>query len=62
MPKQRARPLHKLPPHSIETEESLLSAILIDNSVLDDVTEILTTAGFYKSAHQKIFSAIIEPR
>jgi replicative DNA helicase len=52
--------LHKLPPQNIEAEEALISAILIDNSVLDDVTEILTADDFYKSAHQKIFSAIIE--
>jgi hypothetical protein len=60
MSKTRDPLLNKLPPQSIEAEESLLSAILIDNSVLDDVTEILTPDDFYKSAHQKIFSAIIE--
>lgn len=50
--------LFHLPPHSIETEESILSAILIDNSTLLDVIEILSPADFYKSSHQKIFSAI----
>jgi replicative DNA helicase len=60
MSKTRDPMLHKLPPQNIEAEESLLSAILIDNSVLDQVTEILTEDDFYKSAHQKIFSVIIE--
>ena len=60
MPKYTDPLLHKIPPQNIEAEESLLSAILIDNSVLDDVSGILTEVDFYKSAHQKIFSAIIE--
>ncbi|MHC4457617.1 MAG: replicative DNA helicase [Planctomycetota bacterium] len=60
MPKTKDPLLHKLPPQNIEAEESLLSAILIDNGVLDHVTEILSPDDFYKSAHQKIFSAIIE--
>ncbi len=51
--------LHKVPPQSIEAEESILSAILIDSTSLLDVVEILRPEDFYKSAHQKIFSAII---
>jgi replicative DNA helicase len=50
--------LLKLPPQSIEAEESILSAILLDNSTLLDVLEILTAEDFYRTAHQKIFSAI----
>ena len=48
---------HKIPPQSIEAEESLLSAILIDNNVLLDIIEILTPDDFYRTAHKKIFSA-----
>jgi replicative DNA helicase len=50
--------LHRLPPQSIEAEESILSAILIDNSTLIDVLEILSADDFYKTAHQIIFSGI----
>ncbi|RJQ70708.1 MAG: replicative DNA helicase [Desulfobacteraceae bacterium] len=50
--------LLKLPPHSIEAEESILSAILLDNSTLLDVLEILTAEDFYRTAHQKIFAAV----
>jgi replicative DNA helicase len=60
MPKTKDPLLHKLPPQNTEAEEALISAILIDNSVLDDVLEILSPDDFYKSAHQKIFSVIIE--
>ena len=52
--------LQKLPPHSIEAEESILSAILLDNSTLLDVLEILSADHFYRTAHQKIFAAISE--
>ena len=48
----------KLPPQSIEAEESILSAILIDNGTLIDILEILSADDFYKTAHQIIFSAI----
>jgi replicative DNA helicase len=49
-----------LPPQNIEAEESILSAILIDNNTLLDVIEILRPHDFYRSAHQKIFAAITE--
>ena len=50
---------HKLPPQSIEAEESLLSAMLIDNKTIVDVAEVLSPEDFYKPAHQKIFEAIV---
>ncbi len=50
--------LYSLPPQNIEAEESLISAILVDNNTLLDVIEILAANDFYKTAHQKIFSAI----
>ena len=52
--------LYHLPPHNLDAEESILSAILIDNSILLDVLEILSPEDFYKSAHQKIFLSITE--
>ena len=52
-----ADPLN-LPPQNIEAEESLLSAILVDNTALLEVVEILAVQDFYRTAHQKIFAAI----
>ncbi|MFZ0241010.1 MAG: replicative DNA helicase [Desulfobacterales bacterium] len=49
-----------LPPQNIPAEESLISAILVDNHTLLDVLEILAADDFYKTAHQKIFAAITE--
>jgi replicative DNA helicase len=51
---------YNVPPHNMDAEESILSAILMDNSTLLDVLEILIPDDFYRSAHQKIFSAITE--
>jgi replicative DNA helicase len=48
------------PPHSLDAEESILSAILFDNEVLHDVIGILQPEDFYRSAHQKIFAATAE--
>ena len=52
--------LHKVPPQNLEAEESVLSAILLDNSTLLDVLETLEPEDFYRSAHAKMFTAITE--
>jgi len=52
--------LSKTPPHDIEAEESILSAIFINNDSLLDIIDILSPNDFYKGAHKKIFSVIIE--
>lgn len=52
--------LQKLPPQSIEAEEAIISAILIDNGTLLDVLEIVSPDDFYRSAHQEIFTTIKE--
>ncbi len=57
---QKDPTLQKLPPHSIEAEESILSAILLDSSTLLDVLEIVSPDNFYRTAHQHIFSAVSE--
>ena len=49
---------NRLPPQDTDAEESILSAILIDNEALFDVVEILTPEDFYRASHQKIYSAI----
>lgn len=48
--------IDRLPPQSIESEESILSALLI--SGYDDRVDCLSPDVFYRTAHQKIFKAI----
>ncbi len=60
MKNQNDPSLYTVPPQNIEAEQSILSAILIDNNTLLDVIELLAVDDFYKTAHQKIFAAIID--
>jgi replicative DNA helicase len=52
--------INHLPPHSLEAEEAIISAILHDNSTLLDIVEVLSPDDFYRSAHQKIYTAMTE--
>ncbi len=58
--KQSDPALSKLPPHSIDAEESILSAVLIDNTTLIDIVEILTPEDFYRPTHQLIYKAMMD--
>lgn len=49
----------KVPPHDLDTEKSVLGAVLIDPSTITTVIEILRPEHFYQPEHQFIFSAII---
>jgi replicative DNA helicase len=51
--------LRRIPPQSLEAEESVLGGILIDNAALDRVVEIVQAEDFYRAAHQKLFRAIL---
>jgi replicative DNA helicase len=48
---------YKLPPQNIDAEESIISAVLMDNNTLFDILDILRPEDFYRTAHQKIFEA-----
>lgn len=52
--------LSRTPPHDLDAEESILSAIFINNNCLHDIIDILSPEDFYKGAHKKIFRVIIE--
>lgn len=43
---------------SIEAEQSVLGALLVDNSAWDRVSDLLSAGDFYRSEHQVIFTAI----
>lgn len=49
-----------VPPQNIEAEESLLSSLLIDNTTLIEILDVISPADFYKTSHQKIFSAVTD--
>jgi len=49
----------RIPPHNIDAEMSLLGAVLIDENVLADITEITTSKDFYDKRHSTIFGAMM---
>ncbi len=49
----------KVPPQNLEAEVAVLGAILIDGAAVGDAVELLTSEYFYKDAHRKIYTAII---
>jgi len=50
----------RLPPHSIEAEQSVLGAILLDNRAMATASSVLVTAHFYRAAHQRIFQTMLD--
>jgi replicative DNA helicase len=52
--------LHKLPPQSIELEQGVLGAILLENEALMRVLDILNERDFYQEGHRWIFQTMLE--
>jgi len=52
--------LGKVPPHSEEAEVAILGAILLDNTAMDTVDEIVTPGDFYSDAHGALYRVMRE--
>ena len=48
----------RVPPHSVEAEQSVLGGLLLDNLAWDRAGDLLTDSDFYRFEHRLIFSAI----
>ncbi len=48
----------RVPPHSIEAEQSVLGGLLLDNSAWDRAGDLLTDSDFYRWEHRHIYAAI----
>lgn len=48
----------KIPPHSIEAEQAVLGALLLDNETWDQVGDRVKETDFYRPDHKVIFAAI----
>jgi len=48
-----------LQPQAKDAEIAILGAILIESNAIDKVTDLLTPDSFYVTAHQKIFTSIL---
>ncbi|MEP6504416.1 MAG: replicative DNA helicase, partial [Betaproteobacteria bacterium] len=48
----------RVPPQSIEAEQSVLGGLLLDNGAWDRAADVVTEADFYRFEHKLIFGAI----
>jgi len=48
----------RVPPHSIDAEQSVLGGLLIDNGAFDKVGDVVTEGDFYRDDHRRIFRHI----
>jgi replicative DNA helicase len=48
----------KLPPHSVEAEQSVLGGLLLENEALDKIADLLRPADFYRHDHRLIYQHI----
>ena len=51
--------LNKVPPHSLEAEQSVLGAMLLDKDAIAKAIDILVVDDFYREAHRIIFDAVV---
>jgi replicative DNA helicase len=50
--------LLKLPPNSVEAEQSVLGGLLLENDALDKIADILSAQDFYRHDHRLIYQHI----
>ena len=50
----------RIPPHSIEAEQSVLGSMIMDHDAVIVASEILIASDFYRPDHAQIFAAIME--
>jgi replicative DNA helicase len=48
----------RLPPHSIEAEQSLLGGLMLDQRAWDQIADVVTASDLYRADHRLIFGAI----
>ena len=50
----------RLPPQSIEAEQCLLGSLLLDNTAIIKIADLVVAKDFYKTIHQEIYQAMID--
>ena len=50
----------KIPPQSIEAEQSLLGSLMLDKDAIIKVVDFLQARDFYKGIHQEIYAAMAD--
>jgi replicative DNA helicase len=52
--------IQRIPPYSKEAEQAVLGAVLLDNSAINHVSDILTPEHFYFESHACIYEAMLK--
>ncbi len=52
--------IQRIPPNSLEAEQSVLGAMLLDREAISSATELINGEDFYREAHKEIFEAVVE--
>ncbi|HPT48437.1 MAG TPA: DnaB-like helicase N-terminal domain-containing protein, partial [Candidatus Rifleibacterium sp.] len=50
---------HKVPPHSLEAEQSVLGSMMLSEEAVATALEIVEAIDFYQAAHRHIFQSLI---
>ena len=50
----------RVPPHDLDAEAAVLSAVMVDPLAFDRVNELLRPEQFYSEAHRRIYEACVE--
>ncbi|MDR1935253.1 MAG: replicative DNA helicase [Candidatus Accumulibacter sp.] len=48
----------RVPPHSIEAEQSVLGGLLLDNAAFDRIADVVGETDFYRDEHRRIYRHI----
>ncbi|MGO1469075.1 MAG: replicative DNA helicase [Tissierella sp.] len=54
------RGIGRIPPHSIEAEQSVLGSMIVDKTAINTAVEIIRPEDFYKETNGEIYGAIID--
>jgi len=50
----------KLPPHSLEAEQSVLGGLMLDNDAADKIGDVISAEDFYSDAHRIVYRQIVQ--
>ena len=53
------QPVGRVPPHDLEVEKAVLSALLLDNDAIHSILIEIRAEDFYHPAHQQLFRAML---
>ena len=52
--------ISRIPPHSVESEQSILGSIILDKDAIITVAETINPSDFYKEAHKIIYESMLK--